>query len=204
MLDMGFIRDVRKIVAACPEQAPDAAVLGDHAAATSPSSPTTSCSNPVRVEVTPETIAVDRIEQRVYFVGASEKRALLTELLADPAMDRVLVFTRTKHGADRVCRHLSQAGIDAEAMHGNKAQNARERALEAFTSGQVRVLVATDIAARGIDVPNITHVINYDLPNEPESYVHRIGRTARAGPKVARRCHSAIRASGHIFARSSD
>jgi len=106
---------------------------------------------------------------------------LLTELLADPAMDRVLVFTRTKRGADRVCKFLRQAGLVAEALHGNKAQNARVRALEAFRSGRARILVATEIAARGIDVASISHVINYELPNEPESYVHRIGRTARAG-----------------------
>jgi ATP-dependent RNA helicase RhlE len=131
--------------------------------------------------VSPKTVAVDRIDQRVYFIGAKDKRALLNELLANPAKDRVLVFTRTKRGADRVCKQLKQAGIDADALHGNKAQNARVRALEAFRAGKVRVLVATDIAARGIDVPNISHVINYELPNEPESYVHRIGRTARAG-----------------------
>ena len=116
-----------------------------------------------------------------YFVPAQAKRDLLVELLADPAMDRVLVFTRTKHGADKVCKFLRQAGLAVDAIHGNKAQNARVRALEAFRSGQARVLVATDIAARGIDVPDISHVINYELPNEPESYVHRIGRTARAG-----------------------
>jgi len=137
--------------------------------------------NPARVEVTPETIAVDRIEQGVYFVPAQQKRTLLTKLLKDPSMDRVLVFTRTKHGADKVCRYLSQAGETVEALHGNKAQNARVRALDAFKSGRARILVATDIAARGIDVQNISHVINYELPNEPESYVHRIGRTARAG-----------------------
>jgi ATP-dependent RNA helicase RhlE len=137
--------------------------------------------NPERIDVSPKTVAVDRIDQRVYFIGAKDKRALLNELLANPAKDRVLVFTRTKRGADRVCKQLKQAGIDADALHGNKAQNARVRALEAFRAGKVRVLVATDIAARGIDVPNISHVINYELPNEPESYVHRIGRTARAG-----------------------
>jgi ATP-dependent RNA helicase RhlE len=124
---------------------------------------------------------VDRIDQRVYFVPAQAKRDLLVELLADPAMDRVLVFTRTKHGADKVCKFLKHAGLAVEAIHGNKAQNARVRALEAFRGGHARVLVATDIAARGIDVPGISHVINYELPNEPESYVHRIGRTARAG-----------------------
>jgi ATP-dependent RNA helicase RhlE len=137
--------------------------------------------DPVRIDVSPKEITVDRIDQRVYFVPAQGKRNLLTELLADPAMDRVLVFTRTKRNADRVCKFLRQDGLAVEALHGNKAQNARIRALESFRSGKVRILVATDIAARGIDVPAISHVINYELPNEPESYVHRIGRTARAG-----------------------
>ncbi len=180
MLDMGFIRDVRKIVAACRSKRqtllfsatmpPDIAKLANDI-----------LHNPVRIDVSPKTVAVDRIEQRVLFVGAKDKRALLNELLADPAMDRVLVFTRTKRGADRVCKQLKQAGVAADALHGNKAQNARVRALEDFRKGKVRVLVATDIAARGIDVASISHVINYELPNEPESYVHRIGRTARAG-----------------------
>ena len=137
----------------------------------------------------------------MYFIGAKDKRALLDELLADPAKDRVLVFTRTKRGADRVCKQLKQAGIDADALHGNKAQNARVRALEAFRAGKVRVLVATDIAARGIDVPNISHVINYELPNEPESYVHRIGRTARAG---RRRCRAVILRSKRAAISSGD
>jgi ATP-dependent RNA helicase RhlE len=180
MLDMGFIHDVRKIVALCrgerqtllfsatmpPAIAKLAHDILDH---------------PARVDIAPTKVAVERIDQRVFFVGAKGKRALLEGLLVDRAMDRVLIFTRTKRGADRVCRNLVQAGISAVALHGNKAQNARVRALDAFRSGIVRILVATDIAARGIDVPNISHVINYELPNEPESYVHRIGRTARAG-----------------------
>ena len=180
MLDMGFIRDVRKIVAACRKERqtllfsatmpPDIAKLAAEI-----------LRNPARIDVSPATVTVDRIDQRVYFVPAQAKRDLLLELLADPAMDRVLVFTRTKHGADKVCKFLRQAGLAVDAIHGNKAQNARVRALEAFRSGQARVLVATDIAARGIDVVGISHVINYELPNEPESYVHRIGRTARAG-----------------------
>ena len=180
MLDMGFIHDVRKVVAACRKQRqtllfsatmpPAIAKLANDI-----------LDNPARIDVSPKTVAVDRIEQRVYFVGAKDKRQMLNELLADPAFDRVLVFTRTKRGADRVCKQLKQAGVAADALHGNKAQNARVRALEDFRKGKVRVLVATDIAARGIDVPNISHVINYELPNEPESYVHRIGRTARAG-----------------------
>ena len=180
MLDMGFIRDVRKIVAACRSKRqtllfsatmpPAIAKLANDV-----------LHNPVRIDVSPKTVAVDRIEQRVYFVGAKDKRTLLDQLLADPALDRVLVFTRTKRGADRVCKQLKHTGVPVDALHGNKAQNARVRALDDFRKGKVRVLVATDIAARGIDVPNISHVINYELPNEPESYVHRIGRTARAG-----------------------
>ncbi|MGE3529575.1 MAG: DEAD/DEAH box helicase [Methyloceanibacter sp.] len=180
MLDMGFIHDMRKIVALCPKQRqtllfsatmpPPIAKLAHDI-----------LDRPVRVDIAPAKVAVERIEQRVFFVGAKEKRALLESLLADRTMDRILVFTRTKRGADRVCRNLAQAGFSATALHGNKAQNARVRALEAFRNGDVRVLVATDIAARGIDVANISHVVNYELPNEPESYVHRIGRTARAG-----------------------
>jgi ATP-dependent RNA helicase RhlE len=114
-------------------------------------------------------------------VNAPAKRGFLTRLLADPSMARVIVFTRTKHGANRVAEHLDRAGIVAEAIHGNKSQGARQRALEAFRSGEARVLVATDIAARGIDIDDISHVVNFDIPNDPESYVHRIGRTARAG-----------------------
>jgi ATP-dependent RNA helicase RhlE len=180
MLDMGFIRDVRKIVAACRKERqtllfsatmpPDIAKLAAEI-----------LRNPVRIDVSPAKVTVERIDQQVYFVPAQSKRDLLTELLADPDMDRVLVFTRTKRGADKVCKFLQQSGVAAEALHGNKAQNARVRALDAFRSGRARILVATDIAARGIDVPGISHVINYELPNEPESYVHRIGRTARAG-----------------------
>ena len=184
MLDMGFIHDVRKIVATCKGKRqtllfsatmpPPIAKLAHDI-----------LKDPVRIDISPTAVTVDRIDQRVMFVGAKDKRALLTELLRDSAMDRVLLFTRTKRGADRVCRQLGQAGIAADALHGNKAQNARVRALHAFRNGNVRVLVATDIAARGIDVPGISHVINYELPNEPESYVHRIGRTARAGARGA-------------------
>jgi ATP-dependent RNA helicase RhlE len=180
MLDMGFIHDVRKIVSLCRR---DRQTLLFSATMPAPIAKLAHdiLDHPVRVDVAPAKIAVDRIDQRVFFVGAKEKRALLEGLLADRAMDRVLVFTRTKRGADRVCRNLTQAGLAAVALHGNKAQNARVRALADFRSGRVRILVATDIAARGIDVPNISHVVNYELPNEPESYVHRIGRTARAG-----------------------
>ena len=180
MLDMGFIHDVRKIVSLCKGERQTLLF-----SATMPA-PITKLAHdilidPVRVDIAPAKVAVDRIDQLVFFVGAKEKRALLESLLADRRMDRVLIFTRTKRGADRVCRNLVQAGFAAVALHGNKAQNARVRALETFRNGNMRILVATDIAARGIDVANISHVINYELPNEPESYVHRIGRTARAG-----------------------
>jgi ATP-dependent RNA helicase RhlE len=138
--------------------------------------------NPVKVSVTPQATTVERIAQRVIHVETSSKRALLIELLrTDPAMNRNLVFTRTKHGADKVVRALSAAGIVSSAIHGNKSQSQRVSTLNAFRAGRTRVLIATDIAARGIDVDGISHVINYDLPHVPESYVHRIGRTARAG-----------------------
>ena len=182
MLDMGFIHDVRKIVGFCPKKRQTLLF-----SATMPPSIAKLAHDilrdPVRVDISPARVAVDRIEQRVYFIGANDKRTLLTELLKAPAMGQAIVFTRTKRGADRVCRHLTQNGLTATALHGNKAQNARVRALDSFRAGRVRVLVATDIAGRGIDIPGISHVINYELPNEPESYVHRIGRTARAGAK---------------------
>jgi ATP-dependent RNA helicase RhlE len=182
MLDMGFIHDVRKIIdklplkrqtllfsATMPQDIQD---LAD-----------TILVKPVRVEVTPQATTVEKIDQSIFFVDKGNKRALLEHLLNDRARNirRVLVFTRTKHGANKLAEQLERANIGAEAIHGNKSQSARERALANFKSGRTRVLVATDIAARGIDVDDVTHVINYDLPNEPESYVHRIGRTARAG-----------------------
>ena len=137
--------------------------------------------DPVRVAVTPVATTADRVEQRVVFVEQADKRNLLARVLKREPEAHALVFTRTKHGADRVCEHLGRAGVAAAAIHGNKSQGQRERALGAFREGEIRVLVATDIAARGIDVDGITHVINFELPNVPESYVHRIGRTARAG-----------------------
>jgi ATP-dependent RNA helicase RhlE len=180
MLDMGFIRDVRKIVAMMPKARQSLLF-----SATMPQEIAHLAAellrSPVRVEVSPPTRTADRIDQRVFMVEAGAKRTFLANLLADPAMARVIVFTRTKHGADRVAEHLGRAGIAADAIHGNKSQNARERALERFRAGNARVLVATDIAARGIDVTDITHVVNYEIPNIAESYVHRIGRTARAG-----------------------
>jgi ATP-dependent RNA helicase RhlE len=180
MLDMGFIRDVRKIVAALPADRQSLMF-----SATMPADvqhlARDMLSDPIRIEVTPKVIAVDRIEQGVIHIKTADKREHLIELLADPALARVIVFTRTKHRANRVTEHLGKAGISADALHGNKSQNARQQALERFRVGKARVLVATDIAARGIDIDDITHVINFELPNEPESYVHRIGRTARAG-----------------------
>ena len=137
--------------------------------------------SPARIDISPQAVAADRIEQRVHFVEAKDKRALLHNLLRDPDMTRVIIFTRTKHGADKVALHLGRAGHRAEAIHGNKSQNRRQRALEQFRKGHTRILVATDIAARGIDIDDVSHVINYELPNVAENYVHRIGRTARAG-----------------------
>jgi ATP-dependent RNA helicase RhlE len=180
MLDMGFINDVKKVIAALPKQRQTLLF-----SATMPADIQDLANNilrdPVKVEVTPQATTVEKIAQSVYFVEKNDKRALLETLLRDKSIKRVLVFTRTKHGANKVVKQLEDARIQAEAIHGNKSQTARERALANFKSGATRVLVATDIAARGIDVDGITHVINYDLPNEPESYVHRIGRTARAG-----------------------
>jgi ATP-dependent RNA helicase RhlE len=137
--------------------------------------------DPARVAVTPVATTVEKVEQRVILLETAQKREMLVELLGDPTMERVLVFTRTKHGADKVVRYLAAAGIESAAIHGNKSQGQRERALGGFRDGSCRALIATDIAARGIDVEGVTHVVNFDLPNIPESYVHRIGRTARAG-----------------------
>ncbi|PKQ08030.1 MAG: DEAD/DEAH box helicase, partial [Alphaproteobacteria bacterium HGW-Alphaproteobacteria-11] len=180
MLDMGFIHDVKKIVAALPKTRQSLLF-----SATMPSNiehlAAEILNDPVRVEVRPEIITVDKIDQRVLHVDGKRKRELLTKLLDNSELSRVIVFTRTKHCANRVSEQLEKTGIAAEAIHGNKSQGARQRALDQFRTGKARVLVATDIAARGIDVTGITHVINYELPNEPESYVHRIGRTARAG-----------------------
>jgi len=180
MLDMGFIRDVRRIVAALPRQRQSMLF-----SATMPEDVMhlahEMLHQPVRVDVAPPTVTADRIEQRLFHVQAQDKRKLLVDLLHDPKLARVIVFTRTKHGANKVVEHLEKSGIPADAIHGNKSQNARQRAMENFRSGRARLLVATDIAARGIDVDGITHVVNFELPNEPESYVHRIGRTARAG-----------------------
>jgi ATP-dependent RNA helicase RhlE len=180
MLDMGFIRDIRKIVGKLPRKRQSMLF-----SATMPAEmehlAQSILHDPVRIDISPPKRTADNIDQRLFYVAAEEKRALLASLLKNPGFERVLVFTRTKHVANRVAGHLITAGFSAEAIHGNKSQGARQRALERFRSGDARVLVATDIAARGIDVDNVTHVINFELPNEPESYVHRIGRTARAG-----------------------
>ena len=180
MLDMGFIHDIRRIVGKLPAKRQTLFF-----SATMPREITelanSMLKDPVRVAVTPAATTVERIDQRVILVDRAAKPALLAQLLRSEPIDRVLVFTRTKHGADKVVRALAKSQIAAEAIHGNKSQNQRERVLAAFRSGKVRTLVATDIAARGIDVEGISHVVNFDLPNIPESYVHRIGRTARAG-----------------------
>ena len=180
MLDMGFIHDIRRVVAQLPKRRqtllfsatmpPEIRQLAEGL-----------LYEPVQVSVTPVSSTAEKIEQSVFFVETSQKRQLLLHLLDNRSLQSVLVFTRTKHGANRLAKQLAQAGIRAEAIHGNKSQNARQNALDQFKSGRIRVLVATDIAARGIDVEELSHVVNYDLPNVPETYVHRIGRTGRAG-----------------------
>jgi ATP-dependent RNA helicase RhlE len=180
MLDMGFIGPVKAIAAKIGSQrrtalfsatmAPEVAKLAEGL-----------LKDPARVEASPPATTVAVIEQRVILAGSKAKRTELNTLLADAALEKVIVFSRTKHGADRVAKNLAIDGHEAAAIHGNKSQNARQAALKGFTNGKVRILVATDIAARGIDVPGITHVINYELPDDPENYVHRIGRTGRNG-----------------------
>ena len=180
MLDMGFAKDVRKIVSALPKRrhslffaATMSKEVGELAGRL--------LTDPVRIEVAPQATPVERIEQRIFFVDQKEKNPLLIGLLQQKFLKRVLVFTRTKRRADRVAKVLTKTGIRADAIHGDRTQNQRTSALGGFKAGRLQVLVATDIAARGIDVEDISHVINYDLPNEAESYVHRIGRTGRAG-----------------------
>jgi ATP-dependent RNA helicase RhlE len=180
MLDMGFIHDIKKIMAEIPKKRHTLLF-----SATMPSSinklANSLLNNPKTVEVTPEVVTVEKIKQSLYRVAKQDKRALLVTLLENKDISKGIIFSRTKHGANRIVKELDSAGITSAAIHGNKSQSARQRALSAFKDGEIRLLVATDIAARGIDVDNITHVINYDLPAEAESYVHRIGRTARAG-----------------------
>jgi ATP-dependent RNA helicase RhlE len=180
MLDMGFIHDVKKVIAKLPAKRqtlffsatmpPEIQKLAN-----------TILTNPVKVEVTPVSSTAETIQQGVYFVEKNDKKKLLLHVLKEKSIASALVFTRTKHGADRVAKDLTKLGVHALAIHGNKSQNARQNALNAFKSGNLRVLVATDIAARGIDVDSLSHVINYEIPNVPETYVHRIGRTGRAG-----------------------
>jgi ATP-dependent RNA helicase RhlE len=180
MLDMGFINDVKRIARAT---APDrqtalfSATMPDEIAELAKGL----LKNPIRVEVSPQSTTVAKIEQGVVIARTKQKRQILSTMLADEAMKSVIIFSRTKHGADRVTKDLERDGFPAAVIHGNKSQNARQKALNDFRDGSVRILVATDIAARGIDVPGISHVVNFDLPDEAESYVHRIGRTGRNG-----------------------
>ncbi len=180
MLDMGFIHDVRRVLALLPPKRQNllfSATMPPDIVALASSFLT----HPVQIAVTPPATTVETIDQSIFFVEKQQKFALLQHLLSSQQIKRGLIFTRTKHGADKLARQLARQQVQAEVIHGDKSQNARERALAQFKSGRARLLIATDIASRGIDVEGITHVINYDLPNLPESYVHRIGRTARAG-----------------------
>jgi ATP-dependent RNA helicase RhlE len=180
MLDMGFIKDIKRIISKLPAKkqtlffsataSPDIMKLAN-----------TLLVNPLSVSVTPVSSASSLVEQKVYYVSKENKRSLLKYVLKDGKIEHALVFTRTKRGADKVAKELNSSGIKAEAIHGNKSQNARERALKGFKDRSIRILVATDIASRGIDVDKLTHVINYELPEQAETYVHRIGRTGRAG-----------------------
>ena len=180
MLDMGFIRDIEKVIKLLPKQRQNLLF-----SATMPKSIAklagTFLNNAVMVDVSPKEMTVDRIEQKIMFLRKADKRRLLVQLIKEERVRCGIVFTRTKHGANRLVKQLDQSNIAAAAIHGNKSQGARTKALAGFKNGNIPILVATDIASRGIDVDGITHVFNYDLPNEPESYVHRIGRTARAG-----------------------
>jgi ATP-dependent RNA helicase RhlE len=180
MLDMGFLPDVRRIVYALRARRQTllfSASMPDEIAGLA----RRLLADPVRISVAPPAAAADTVRQVVYRVAREDKPSLLIDLLADDTLAKVLVFTRTKHGADRLCRRLAQQRIAAVAIHGNKSQNARQQALADFRGGKARVLVASDIAARGLDIDDISHVVNFDIPNEPETYVHRIGRTGRAG-----------------------
>jgi ATP-dependent RNA helicase RhlE len=180
MLDMGFIHDVRKIIALLPQQRQTlffSATMPPEITKLSSSILT----NPVRVEVAPVSSTAEKVDQHIYLVEKNDKRQLLIHLLKNENIQNALVFTRTKYGADKIAKELHRANIKSDAIHGNKTQAARQKALNNFKEGKIRVLVATDIAARGIDVDELTHVINFELPNIPETYVHRIGRTGRAG-----------------------
>lgn len=182
MLDMGFIHDIRKVVALLPQNRQNLFFSATMPEDITKLAATILRPNPVRVEVAPQSTPIERIHQELYRIDKRRKGALLKELLlAHPEMKKVLVFSRTKHGADKITRVLEKAGVKCAAIHGNKSQNRRQQALGDFKCEQIRVLVATDIAARGIDVDDVSHVFNYDLPDVPETFVHRIGRTARAG-----------------------
>lgn len=180
MLDMGFIHDIKKIIGMLPQQrqtlffsatmAPEIQKLAQPL-----------LKNPVKVEVSPEATTAEKVDQKLYYVDRAKKKDLLRHLLQQPGADKVIVFTRTKHGANKVTELLQKNRIPSLAIHGNKSQNARLNALDDFKTGRIRVLIATDVAARGIDIDDVTHVINFEIPNVAESYVHRIGRTARAG-----------------------
>jgi len=180
MMDLGFIHALKRIVKELPSKRQTLFF-----SATMPKTIRDLAGqfirNPIEVKVTPEATTAERVEQRVTFVQQAEKQSLLTIMLRDPSIDRALIFTRTKHGADRVVKLLAGSGIASNAIHGNKSQPQRERALGEFKAGKVKILIATDIAARGIDVSGVSHVFNFELPNVPDQYVHRIGRTARAG-----------------------
>ncbi len=180
MLDMGFLPDLKRIIAKLPSNRQSlffSATMPPNIASLAAEL----LKNPAQVKVAPPSTVAAKIEQRVLMVDRSKKQALLQQLLRGENYDRVLIFTRTKHGADKVATCLTREGITASAIHGNKSQSARERTLDRFRKGKLRVLVATDLASRGIDVEGVSHVINFDIPVEPESYVHRIGRTGRAG-----------------------
>lgn len=180
MLDMGFIHDIRKIVSKIPQKRQTllfSATMPDEIAHLAESI----LRDPVRIEVTPAASTVDTIEQFLYYADREHKMPLLVDLLKDESKESVLIFSRTKHGADKIAKNLLREGIRSDAIHGNKSQTARQIALKKFKAKKIRVLIATDIASRGIDIDNLSHVINYDLPEDPESYVHRIGRTGRAG-----------------------
>jgi ATP-dependent RNA helicase RhlE len=180
MLDMGFIHDVKRVIAKIPAKRQTlffSATMPAEIVKLSASILT----KPAKVEVTPVSSTAEKVEQALYFVDKSSKKSLLIHLLKDSTIKNALIFTRTKHGANKVVKDLMSAGIGSEAIHGNKSQNARQNALQNFKNGKIRALVATDIAARGIDIDELSHVINFELPNVPETYVHRIGRTGRAG-----------------------
>lgn len=180
MLDMGFIRDIQKVLKLLPQRRQNLLFSATMPASIS-SLAGSFLNDAVMVDVSPKELTVEKIEQKIMFTRKSDKRTLLVKIIKDERVSKGLIFTRTKHGANRLVKQLEQSGIDAVAIHGNKSQGARTKALASFKKGSIPILVATDIASRGIDVEGITHVFNYDLPNEPESYVHRIGRTARAG-----------------------